>query len=87
MGRERILVILHDAPVVDTVEGGPADIYPFLGSSRIAEAIDRYRVSAVVHGHAHHGKYEGRTPGGVPVYDVASHIKKPTGKPYGLIDV
>lgn len=84
---ERIFVILHYAPVVDTIVGEPPEIYPFLGSSRLAEAIDRYRVSAVVHGHAHHGKYEGRTPGGVPVYNVASHIKKPTGKPYGLIDV
>jgi Icc-related predicted phosphoesterase len=84
---DKIFVVLHYAPVVATLAGEPPEIYPFLGSSRLAEAIDRYQVSAVVHGHAHHGKYEGRTPGGVPVYNVASHIKKPTGKPYGLIEV
>jgi hypothetical protein len=84
---ERIFVVLHYAPVRETIAGEPLEIYPFLGSSRLAEAIDRFNVSAVVHGHAHHGKYEGRTPGGVPVYNVASYIEKPTGRAYGLIEV
>ncbi len=84
---DRIFVILHYAPVTDTIMGEPLEIFPFLGSSRLAEAIDRYTVSAVVHGHAHKGKYEGRTPAGVPVYNVASHVKKPNGRPYGLIEV
>ncbi|HEX7073918.1 MAG TPA: metallophosphoesterase [Hyphomicrobiaceae bacterium] len=84
---DRIFVILHYAPVTDTIVGEPLEIFPFLGSSRLAEAIDRYTVSAVVHGHAHKGKYEGRTPAGVPVYNVASHVKKPNGRPYGLIEV
>lgn len=84
---DRIFVILHYAPVTDTIAGEPLEIFPFLGSSRLAEAIDRYTVSAVVHGHAHKGKYEGRTPAGVPVYNVASHVKKPNGRPYGLIEV
>src|SRR5690606_25840608 len=77
---DRIFVILHYAPVTDTIVGEPLEIFPFLGSSRLAEAIDRYTVSAVVHGHAHKGKYEGRTPAGVPVYNVASHVKKPNGR-------
>ena len=84
---DRIFVILHYAPVTDTIVGEPLEIFPVLGSSRLAEAIDRYTVSAVVHGHAHKGKYEGRTPAGVPVYNVASHVKKPNGRPYGLIEV
>lgn len=84
---ERIFVVLHYAPVPATIAGEPPEIFPFLGSSRLAEAIDRFNVQAVVHGHAHHGKYEGRTPGGVPVYNVASHIAKPTGRPYGLIEI
>jgi Icc-related predicted phosphoesterase len=83
----RAVVVLHYAPVVDTVEGEPLEIFPFLGSSRLAETIDRFTVSAVVHGHAHRGKYEGRTPGGAPVYNVAFHIQKPTGRPYALIEV
>jgi Icc-related predicted phosphoesterase len=84
---ERTLVVLHYAPIVDTVAGEPPEIFPFLGSSRLAETIDRFRVSAVVHGHAHRGAYEGRTPGGAPVYNVAAHIEKPTGRPYALLEI
>lgn len=83
----RSLVILHYAPIVETIESEPLEIYPFLGSSRLAETIDRFKVSAIVHGHAHHGRYEGRTPGGQPVYNVARHIEKPTGKPYAIIEI
>jgi uncharacterized protein len=46
-----------------------------------------FKVSAVVHGHTHHGRYEGRTPAGAPVYNVAGPIPKPTGRPYALIKV
>lgn len=82
---ERTIVVLHYAPVLDTVEGEPLEIHPFLGCSRLAETIDRFKVSAVVHGHAHHGRYQGRTPAGIPVYNVAVSVKKPGGRPYGLI--
>ncbi len=82
---ERTVVALHYAPVLDTVEGEPLEIYPFLGCSRLAETIDRFKVSAVVHGHAHHGRYQGRTPAGIPVYNVAVPVEKPSGRPYGLI--
>ena len=54
---------------------------------RLAETIDRFKVSAVVHGHAHRGRYEGRTPGGAPVYNVAFAVAKPTGRPYALIEI
>jgi uncharacterized protein len=83
----RSVVVLHYAPVTDTIESEPLEIYPFLGSSRLAETIDRFRVSAIVHGHAHRGRYEGRTPGGQPVYNVARQIEKPSGRPYALIEV
>lgn len=84
---ERALVVLHYAPIQQTVEGEPPEIFPFLGSSRLAETIDRFPVTAVVHGHAHRGTYEGKTPGGAPVYNVASHIEKPTGKAYALLEL
>jgi len=84
---ERAVVVLHYAPIAGTVEGEPPEIFPFLGSSRLAETIDRFTVNAVVHGHAHRGKYQGRTPGGAPVYNVAFRIEKPTGRPYALIEV
>jgi Icc-related predicted phosphoesterase len=84
---ERAVIVLHYAPIAETVEGEPPEILPFLGSSRLGETIDRFKVSAVVHGHAHHGRYEGRTPGGAPVYNVAMQIAKPSGRPYALIEV
>ncbi len=84
---DRAMVVLHYAPIPETVEGEPYEIYPFLGSSRLAETIDRFPVKAVVHGHAHRGHYQGRTPGGAPVYNVASQIQKPTGRPYALIEL
>ncbi|MGI2031285.1 metallophosphoesterase family protein [Rhizobium panacihumi] len=83
----RAMVVLHYAPIAETVAGEPEAIYPFLGSSRLAETIDRFPVSAVVHGHAHRGTYEGKTPGGAPVYNVAAHIEKPTGRPYALLEL
>lgn len=84
---KRTLVILHYAPIADTVAGEPLEIFPFLGSSRLAETIDRFKVSAVVHGHAHRGSYEGRTPGGAKVYNVAMHVDKPSGRPYALLEI
>ncbi|HEV2558301.1 MAG TPA: metallophosphoesterase [Microvirga sp.] len=84
---KRSVVVLHYAPVADTIESEPPEIYPFLGSSRLAETIDRFQVSAIVHGHAHRGRFEGRTPGGQRVYNVARHIEKPNGKPYAILEI
>ena len=67
---ERV-VVLHYSPIVATVIGEPEELYPFLGSSRLEEPINRYAVSAVFHGHAHAGSAEGRTSTGVPVYNVS----------------
>lgn len=65
------IALVHYAPIRDTVDGEPLEIYPFLGSSRLEEPINRYEVHAVVHGHAHRGQPEGRTTSGVPVYNVS----------------
>jgi Icc-related predicted phosphoesterase len=65
------VAVLHYAPILGTVSGEPLEIYPFLGSSRLEDPLNRYPVSAVVHGHAHRGSLEGRTREGVPVYNVA----------------
>jgi Icc-related predicted phosphoesterase len=67
----RRVALLHYAPIRGTVEGEPPEIYPYLGSSRLEEPINRYRVSVVFHGHAHRGSPEGKTSTGVPVYNVA----------------
>ena len=68
---QRRVAVLHYAPIRGTAEGEPAEIFPYLGSSRLEEPINRYRVSAVFHGHAHRGSPEGRTSTGVPVYNVS----------------
>lgn len=65
------IAVLHYAPVRATVEGEPPEIFPFLGSSRLEEPLNRYPVSVVLHGHAHHGAPEGRTQSNTPVYNVS----------------
>jgi Icc-related predicted phosphoesterase len=65
------VAVLHYAPIRGTVEGEPLEIFPYLGSSRLEEPINRYRVSVVFHGHAHRGSPEGQTATGIPVYNVA----------------
>lgn len=65
------IAITHYAPVRETVIGENPEIFPFLGSSRLAEALDKHGAAMCFHGHAHYGTHEGRTPGGVPVYNVA----------------
>ena len=86
---ERIMAVLHYAPIPETVQGEPLEIFPFLGSSRLADAVDRFdNVKAVVHGHAHRGAFRGETPRGVPVYNVAQFVvQEAEGRPYALIEL
>jgi Icc-related predicted phosphoesterase len=86
---ERSVAILHYSPIEETIEGEPPSIFQYLGSQRLCEPIDRFdHVKAVVHGHAHHGSYEGRTPRGIPVYNVAQFVLKPLfGKPYAILEI
>lgn len=86
---DRTVVVLHYAPVEDTVVGEPLEIFPFLGSARLGETIDRFEgVRCVVHGHAHRGAHEGRTPRGVPVYNVARPVlTRDLGVEFALIEV
>jgi Icc-related predicted phosphoesterase len=65
------IALTHYSPVEDTLAGEPPEIYPFLGSYLIAEAIDTSDVTLAVHGHAHKGTEKGETPGGVRVRNVA----------------
>lgn len=86
---ERSVAVLHYAPVAETLQGEPIEIFPYLGSARLADAIDRFdNVKAVVHGHAHHGTYEGKTMRGTPVYNCAQFVVKPAfGRPYALLEI
>lgn len=65
------VVVLHYSPIAATVQGEAPEIFPFLGTSRLAEVIDRHGADLVLHGHAHHGTPEGKTTAGVPVRNVA----------------
>jgi len=72
---------MHYAPVEDTLEGERLEIYPFLGTYLLAEAVDTGRADLAVHGHAHHGTERGATPAGTPVRNVAQPVLR---RPYGL---
>ena len=83
------VVVLHYAPIAATTEGEAPEISAFLGSSRLAEVIDRHGADLVVHGHAHHGKVDGRTTAGVPVHNVAITLLQCQNPPatYRIFDV
>jgi len=84
------IAVLHYSPIAATVVGEPPEIMAFLGSSRLEEPIDRYRVTTVFHGHAHHGALEGRTKGNAQVYNVAVPLlvaNFPDQLPFRVIEV
>ena len=84
------IAVLHYSPIQATVAGEPPEIVAFLGSSRLEEPLDRYRVDAVFHGHAHRGSPEGRTKNGAPVYNVAMPVLAasfPDRPPFRVVEV
>ncbi|MFG2127404.1 metallophosphoesterase [Streptomyces sp. NPDC048751] len=68
------IALTHFSPVEDTLAGEPLEIYPFLGSYLLAEAIDTAGADLAVHGHAHAGTEHGMTSGGVKVRNVAQPV-------------
>ena len=86
---DKAVAVLHYSPIIDTLVGEPIEIFQYLGSQRLADAIDRFdNIAFVVHGHAHHGTFEGKTLRGTPVYNVAQFVLKATlGKPYAIFEI
>jgi Icc-related predicted phosphoesterase len=82
-GCHRRVVLLHYAPVVETLVGEPETIWAFLGSGRLAGPIGAHRPDLVLHGHAHHGAAEGSI-GDVPVRNVAVHV---LGEDFALFEL
>jgi Icc-related predicted phosphoesterase len=82
-GCHRRIVLLHYAPVPETLVGEPEPIWAFLGSSRLAAPIGAHRPDLVVHGHAHHGSFAGAI-GDVPVHNVAVHV---TGREFAFFEL
>jgi Icc-related predicted phosphoesterase len=86
----RRVAVLHYAPVQATVEGEPPPIFPYLGSSRLEEPLNRFGVDVVFHGHAHHGTLAGQTQAGIPVYNVSHSLlqrEQPDQRPYFLFEL
>ena len=84
---ERRIVVLHYSPIRATLEGEDPEIYAFLGSSRLEEPINRFRSTAVFHGHAHNGITDGKTSTGIPVYNVSAPVLQKTGKQYRIVEL
>ncbi|MDP4502856.1 metallophosphoesterase [Nonomuraea sp. NBC_00507] len=75
------VVVSHYSPIKETLEGEPPEIYPFLGSYLLAEAVDTAGADLIVHGHAHKGSEKGMTPGGIRVRNVALPVLR---RAYGI---
>ncbi|AGL14896.1 metallophosphoesterase [Actinoplanes sp. N902-109] len=82
---DALVALTHYAPVPETLVGEPLEIYPFLGSYLLGQAIDSAPTALALHGHAHHGSERGRTPGGVPVRNVAHPVIKQAYNVYQLL--
>jgi Icc-related predicted phosphoesterase len=82
------VAVLHYAPVSSTLEGEPLELYPFLGSDRLANAIDRHGADVIFHGHAHHGSPEGQTQGNIPVHNVSRFVRsRVSDRPFCLYGI
>ena len=68
------VALLHYSPIPGTLQGEHLQIYPFLGSYLLGEAVDAAGADLVVHGHAHSGSEKGATPGGIVVRNVAQPV-------------
>ncbi len=73
-GVEHRVALMHYAPTTGTLQGERLEIYPFLGSYLLGEAVDRVGADLAIHGHAHAGTEKGVTPGGVQVRNVAQPV-------------
>ena len=67
------IVLLHYAPIEETLEGEPREIFVFLGSDRLAAPILEHGPDLVLHGHAHEGAAQGRI-GETPVRNVSQPV-------------
>jgi Icc-related predicted phosphoesterase len=65
------IAAVHFSPTASTLGREPMAKYWMLGNSELGAVIDRRAPDLVVHGHAHLGTLKGRTPGGIPVRNVA----------------
>jgi Icc-related predicted phosphoesterase len=87
---QRRVVQLHYSPIRQTCKGESPEVFPFLGSTRLEEPINRFRVSAIFHGHAHNGALEGATATGIPVHNVSMPALQkyaPNESPFRIVEI
>jgi Icc-related predicted phosphoesterase len=84
---EKKVVLMHYSPITSTLEGEDLEIYPFLGSSRFEGAINRFDTTVVFHGHAHHGKLEGKTSKGIAVFNVSLPVLNKNKKEFLVFEM
>jgi Icc-related predicted phosphoesterase len=78
------IALLHYSPSKGTLVGEKPEIFPFLGSYLLGEAVEHARADVAMHGHAHMGTERALTPGGVPVRNVARPVIKLAYRVYCL---
>ena len=81
---DSVIALTHFSPVEGTLFGERREIFPFLGSDHLAEPLDTFRVDLAIHGHAHRGREQGFTSGGVPVRNVAYPVIRVPYRVYSL---
>ncbi|MBI4509163.1 MAG: metallophosphoesterase [Deltaproteobacteria bacterium] len=75
---DRRVALLHYSPIPGTLVGERLEIYPFLGSYLLGDAVERGGCDLVIHGHSHRGTKKGNI-GEVPVLNVAQPL---IGEPF-----
>ncbi len=84
----RKIVMMHYAPIAATTDGEDPEIRAYLGTTRLTAPCDAFGALAIFHGHAHHGAPDGRTPKGIPVYNVAMPLlKRAFDQRFRVVDV
>src|SRR5438132_1191224 len=88
MSGQADVAVLHYAPVRDTVQGEPPEIFPYLGTTRLADPIDAFRASVCIHAHAHHGSPDGATSAGIPVHNCSLPLRErlDSSRPFLLLE-
>src|SRR4029450_2403658 len=79
------VALTHYSPVPETLAGEPLEIYPFLGSYLLGQALDSAPTALARHGQPPHATERGRTPGGVPVRNVSHPVIKQAYNVYQLL--
>jgi Icc-related predicted phosphoesterase len=81
------VVVMHYSPIVETVVGESPEIYPFLGSTRFEEVVNRMEGTVIFHGHAHAGTLEGKTDKNIPVFNVSLPVLRKSKKEFFVYEV